>query len=184
MIDIKTIHVNPQNPRIISEKKFEKLKNSIKDFPKMLRLRPMVVKADGTILGGNMRFRAIQALGLELKPEWVTVAEELTPEEEKRFIIEDNVSFGEWDFDILANEWETAELEDWGIDLPAGWGIEDVVGENPPPKNNMHAVVIVAYENIEDLDKLTGLYELDCIDITEDIKNQISTQRKVYVFKK
>lgn len=117
MIDLNLIHVNDKNPRTISKKNFEKLKNSIKDFPKMLELRPIVIKTDGTILGGNMRFLAIKDLGLELKDEWFKVADKLTIEEEKRFIVEDNVSFGEWDSEMLANEWDRELLDQWGIDV-------------------------------------------------------------------
>lgn len=179
------IYLNPNNPRIIRDDKFKKLCQSIKEFPKMLELRPIIVDDKGMILGGNMRFRALQELGWEIKDEWVKKANDLTEEEKKRFIIEDNIPFGEWDWDKLADEWDAQDLGEWGIDLPTGWGIEDVVTEDGnKPKDDMHAIVIVAYEDLNDLDKLTSLYELECVDITEDIKDQISTQRKVYVFKK
>lgn len=117
MLDIR---VNPSNPRFIKDDKFKKLVKSIQEFPKMLELRPIIVDKTGMILGGNMRFKAIQELGLELKPEWVKVGE-LTSEEQRRFIVEDNLGFGEWDWDALANEYEKEELEDWGMDVDK-WG--------------------------------------------------------------
>jgi ParB-like chromosome segregation protein Spo0J len=113
LTDIKT---NPNNPRLIKDDKFKKLVQSIKDFPAMMSLRPIVVNSDMTILGGNMRYKACQELKMKQIPdEWVKIAEGLTPEEEKRFIIEDNVPFGEWDYDILANEWNVDLLNEWGL---------------------------------------------------------------------
>ena len=115
---LSDIRINPDNPRIIKDDKFKKLCDSIKEFPKMLELRPIIVDDTGLILGGNMRYRAIKELGLELKDKWVKKASDLTEEEKKRFVIEDNVPFGEWDWENLANEWNEEELVDWGIDLP------------------------------------------------------------------
>ena len=123
MIKISSIKANPDNPRVIKDAAFEKLCNSIKDFPKMMALRPMVVDADGVVLGGNMRLRALQHLGYkEIPDEWVKRADDLTPEEQKRFIITDNVPAGEWDWDELANGWDENDLTEWGIDLPTEWG--------------------------------------------------------------
>jgi len=116
LTDIKP---NPNNPRLIKDDKFKKLVQSIKDFPAMMSLRPIVVNSEMTILGGNMRYKACQELKMKTIPdEWVKIAEGLTPEEEKRFIIEDNVPFGEWDYDILANEWDTDLLSEWGLEVP------------------------------------------------------------------
>lgn len=115
------ISINPNNPRLIKDDKFKKLCQSIKDFPKMLELRPIVVDKDGVILGGNMRFRALQELGMEVKDEWVRVADKLTDDERRRFIIEDNVGFGDWDWDILSSTYEKEKLEDWGMDVDK-WG--------------------------------------------------------------
>jgi len=112
--DIKS---NPNNPRIIKDEKFEKLKKSIKEFPKMMALRPMVINEDNIVLGGNMRLKALKELGYtDVPDEWVKRAEYLTDEEARRFIIADNVGFGEHDWDILANEWDTDELADWGLE--------------------------------------------------------------------
>ena len=116
-VKLSTIKSNPNNPRLIKDAKFEKLKKSISEFPKMMELRPMVVNADNVILGGNMRFKALKDLGYkEVPEEWIKRAEDLTDEEARRFIIADNVGFGEHDFDILANEWDVQELEDWGLE--------------------------------------------------------------------
>lgn len=116
---ISEIKPNPNNPRIIRDEKFAKLKKSIQDFPKMMSLRPIILDNQNVILGGNMRFRALQDLGYkEIPEEWVKKASELTEEEKKRFIIEDNVPFGEWDWSMLANEWDSEDLKEWGLDVP------------------------------------------------------------------
>ena len=113
---IKEIKPNPDNPRVIRDEKFTKLKNSIQEFPEMLKLRPIVVDEDDVILGGNMRYRALQELGH--KEVWTIKASELTEAQKREFIIKDNVGFGEHNWDVLANEWDAAELEAWGLDIP------------------------------------------------------------------
>lgn len=114
------LKLNDQNPRTINDAKFKQLVASVADFPKMMLLRPIIVNEAGVILGGNMRYRACMELGfVEIPDEWVKVAKGLTEEEQRRFIVEDNVSFGEWDWDVLANEWDAAMLVDWGLDIPA-----------------------------------------------------------------
>jgi DNA modification methylase len=122
MIKLSTIKPNPNNPRVVKDAKFEKLCNSIKDFPEMFPLRPIVIDENSMILGGNMRFRALQHLGFkEVPDDWIKQANELTEEQKQRFIITDNVGFGEWDWDMLANEWEPEKLDEWGLDMP-DWG--------------------------------------------------------------
>jgi len=117
MIKITDIKTNPNNPRLIKDEKFAKLVKSINEFPKMMELRPLVVNADNVILGGNMRFKALKELGYTNIPkEWVKRADELTEDETRRFIIADNVGFGEHDWDLLANDWDSVELEEWGLD--------------------------------------------------------------------
>jgi len=111
------IKSNPNNPRVIKDHKFEKLKKSISEFPKMMELRPMVINEDNIVLGGNMRLKALKDLGYkEVPEEWVKRASDLTEEETRRFIIADNLGFGEHDWEMLANEWNVEELEDWGLD--------------------------------------------------------------------
>lgn len=122
---LSEIKRNPSNPRIIKDDKFKKLVTSIKEFPKMMSLRPMVIDGNNVVLGGNMRLKALEELKYkEIPDEWVKRADELTEDEQRRFIIADNVGFGEHDWEILANEWDAAELEDWGVDLPDGFAEE------------------------------------------------------------
>jgi DNA modification methylase len=116
IVDIKTVKPNPSNPRYIKDHKFTQLVKSIRHFPEMLQLRPIVVDADNIVLGGNMRLKACIEAGLKEVP--IIVASELTDEQQKEFIIKDNVGFGEWDWEQLANEWEIEQLSDWGLDLP------------------------------------------------------------------
>lgn len=114
-ISIKLVKSNPNNPRIIKDDKFEKLVASIKEFPKMLEIRPIVVNDDMIVLGGNMRLKACVAAGL--KEVFIIKASDLTEQEQKQFIIKDNVSGGEWDWNMLANEWDSEELDEWGLDV-------------------------------------------------------------------
>jgi len=119
MVKLSAIKPNPSNPRLIKDEKFEKLKQSIKDFPQMMELRPMVVDETMTLLGGNMRFKALQDLGYkEIPDNWLKKASELTEEQKKEFIIKDNVGFGEWEWEQLANEWDVEQLAEWGLDIP------------------------------------------------------------------
>ena len=103
-VKISAIKPNKDNPRLIKDDKFKKLVKSIKEFPEMLKLRPIVVDEDMMVLGGNMRLRASMDAGL--KEVWVEVAKELSEEQKKEFIVKDNVNFGEWDWDMVANEWK------------------------------------------------------------------------------
>lgn len=113
---------NPDNPRIIRDEKFARLKKSLKEFPQMMELRPIVVDENGVVLGGNMRLEALKANGhREIPDSWVKKASELTPEQKQEFIIKDNAGFGEWDWDCLANEWSDLPLSDWGVDIPEDW---------------------------------------------------------------
>jgi DNA modification methylase len=113
---ISQIKVNPDNPRIIKDEKFKQLVQSIKDFPQMLELRPIVVNSDMMVLGGNMRLRACQEAGLKKIP--ILHADQLTLEQQKEFIIKDNVGYGEWNWEQIANEWDTDLVKEWGLDIP------------------------------------------------------------------
>lgn len=122
-IKLTSVKSNPNNPRLIKDDKFKKLVESIRTFPEMLEKRPIVcvTDIDGKIypLGGNMRLKALQELGYkEIPKEWVTMADGWTEEQRREFIIKDNVGFGEWDWDELANNWDSEELEEWGLDVP------------------------------------------------------------------
>jgi hypothetical protein len=115
-VKIQEVKLNPNNPRIIKDDKFAKLVKSIQELPQMLEIRPIVVNADMVVLGGNMRLKACKEAGLKEVP--IIIADNLTEEQQREFLIKDNVSGGEWDWDILANEWDVEQLEDWGLDMP------------------------------------------------------------------
>jgi len=144
---LSEIRENPNNPRTIKEDKFEKLVRSIQDFPEMLEARPIVVNPDNIVLGGNMRLKACKAAGLIEAPVYVASWEE---SKAKEFIVKDNVGFGEWDWDILANEWDAAELEDWGLDV---WQpdeeppLDELIGE----EKNKPATMKITFESPEQL---------------------------------
>ena len=144
MIQLKDIKQNPNNPRKINEDKFAKLLNSIKEFPKMMALRPIIVNDDNIVLGGNMRLKALKELGYkEVPKEWIKKASDLTDEEVRRFIIQDNVSYGEWDWELLNIEWDTEQLSDWGLDAfeyePFEGSIDDFFEESDKkPREKVH----------------------------------------------
>ncbi len=119
-VNISQVKPNPNNPRIIKDAKFQKLVTSIKEFPDMLNKRPLIVftDVDGKycVLGGNMRLKALNELKYTEIP--VIIADEWTEEQKAEFLIKDNVGFGEWDWDQLANEWDAEKLDDWGLDIP------------------------------------------------------------------
>jgi DNA modification methylase len=122
--------LNESNPRTFTSKQLEQAKRSIKDFPEMMELRPMIAHQK-IIKGGNMRFRACVALGMEEVPAtWLIDAENLTPEQVKEFIIKDNLPFGEWDYKDLAQNWESAKLKDWGLNIPDFWINYDIKTED------------------------------------------------------
>lgn len=115
-VKISEIKTNPKNPRLIKDDKFKNLVKSIKEFPEMLELRPIVVDENNIVLGGNMRLKACIEVGL--KEVYIVKAEDLTEQQKDEFIVKDNVGFGEWDWDTLANEWDAEKLDSWGLDLP------------------------------------------------------------------
>ena len=114
-INIKEIKSNPNNPRVLKDDKFKKLVQSLKDFPEMANVRPIVVNTEMIVLGGNMRLRAMQEAGWKKAPVQIV---DWSIEKQNEFIIKDNVGFGEWDWDILANEWDAESLEEWGLIIP------------------------------------------------------------------
>ena len=124
-VKISQVKGNPNNPRIIKNDKFKKLVKSIQEFPEMLKLRPIVVDEDMIVLGGNMRLKASKDAGL--KEVWIEIAEGLTDEQKKEFIVKDNVGFGEWEWDMLANEWDSVKLAEWGLDV---WENQDDTQES------------------------------------------------------
>lgn len=115
---VTSLKLNPDNPRTISAGALEYLRNSIKDFPKMMTLRPIVVDENLMVLGGNQRLLAIQKLEMaEIPDEWVKNAGDLTKAEQQRFIVQDNIQAGGWEWELLTQNWDVEELENWGVDV-------------------------------------------------------------------
>jgi hypothetical protein len=160
---------NPENPRTIDKGKFQKLKNSIKEFPKMMALRPIVTNDDGMVLGGNMRLKALRELGYDKIPDdWVKKASDLTEDEKRQFIIVDNVGFGEWDWDVLANDWNPEELADWGLIVPDYFDPYTHKVETPEYKPINEKPEIA---DLYDMDKARELYaEIEGSDIPDEEK--------------
>jgi len=129
-VKITEVKVNPNNPRLIKDDKFKKLVRSIKDFPEMLNIRPIVVNSDMIVLGGNMRLKACKEAGLKEVP--IIIADNLTEEQQREFLIKDNTSGGEWDWEMIANEWDAELLNDWGLDV---WEPEEEKKEKEEPRD-------------------------------------------------
>lgn len=168
-IKLYKIKGNKKNPRIIKDKKFYDLVESIKGFPEMLEKRPIIVDEDMIVLGGNMRLKACKEAGL--KEVWVDSAEGWTEEQKNEFIIKDNVSSGDWEWDMLGNEWNSSELENWGLDV---WqnpdDVIDMVNKGdeysewvgmPEFESKEDAIkVVVNFLNEKDRDEFVKKYEL------------------------
>ena len=129
-LPISQINPNPENPRSISKLMFQKLKKSLQDFPEMLYKRPLVVDENNTVLGGNMRLMVLKDLNYREVP--VIRAEGWTEKQKQEFVVKDNVAFGEWDWDVLANEWDVDSLDEWGVALPVINEKLEPVGEDEP----------------------------------------------------
>jgi ParB-like chromosome segregation protein Spo0J len=147
-VKTKDIIPNTENPRIIKDDKFKKLVQSIKDFPEMLEIRPIVVNNEMMILGGNMRWKAIQEIGIKEVP--IIKAENLTEEQQREFLIKDNVGFGEWDWDALANDWNPEELNEWGLDVPLMLDSVEPDDLTEESKNNP-PMIKITLESVEQL---------------------------------
>jgi len=167
-VSISSIKENDANPRFINKHKFQKLVNSVKEFPEMLSLRPIVVDKDNIILGGNMRYKACKEIGL--KEVYIIQADDLDEKKAQEFIIKDNVGFGEWDWDVLANDWDTDLLEDWGLDLNIDNAIDDLEEDDDielpqsvqlePPKEY---ILIMAEPNSVDWEDLKETLKLKMV---------------------
>jgi hypothetical protein len=125
-VKITEVKSNPNNPRVIKDDKFKKLVQSVKDFPQMLGIRPIVVNDEMIVLGGNMRLKACIEAGI--KEVSIIKASDLTPEQQNEFIIKDNSNFGTWNWDDLANDWDDEKLVEWGLDLPVFFNDSDDLG--------------------------------------------------------
>lgn len=156
-IDITKIKSNPNNPRVIKDEKFKKLVQSIKKFPKMLSIRPIVVNEEMIVLGGNMRLKACIEAGLKNVP--VIKITDMTIEEQNEFIIKDNVGFGEWNWDNLANEWDSQTLSDWGLDVWVNNDIElnDFFEDNNDEEKKEKFQIVLDYSE-EDYNKVLDAF--------------------------
>jgi len=158
-VKITDIKTNPNNPRIIRDEKYNKLLKSIQDFPDMLNKRPIVAFTDKdgkyVVLGGNMRLKALKELKYKEVP--IIVADEWTEEQKHEFLIKDNVGFGEWDWDSLANEWDVEKLEDWGLDIPnwsAGLDVNNMTEEDIDIEEEFDAIGIT-----KDIKRVTFIFD-------------------------
>ena len=127
-VNVSEVKENPDNPRYIRDSKFKKLVKSIKEFPEMLEKRPIVVDENMVVLGGNMRLKACKSAGLF--EVWIDKAVGWTDKQKREFVVKDNVGFGEWDWDILANDWDSSQVEEWGLDV---W--QDPIEEDDLPED-------------------------------------------------
>jgi len=151
-VKLSDVKSNPNNPRLIKNDKFEKLVQSLKDFPEMAKVRPIVVNQDFVVLGGNMRLKAMKEAGWKEVPIQVV---DWSEEQQREFIIKDNVGFGEWEWDVLANEWEVENLNDWGLDIPmfapaVDYSIlddEDVSGQLEDMTNGVKKAIQIEFES-------------------------------------
>jgi|APGre2960657404_1045060.scaffolds.fasta_scaffold11232_2 hypothetical protein len=151
-VKITELVLNDQNPRFIKDHKFKKLVESIKSFEKMLDIRPIVVDENMVILGGNMRFRACREAGLKKIP--VMIVENLTDAEKNEFMIKDNVGFGEWNFDMLANTFDSVQLVDWGMDVPIAFNDDDLFDIENASGFNESVNFTIKCDSIEQMEQL------------------------------
>lgn len=150
-LNIAAIKPNEENPRFITDAKFKKLVKSIKDFPEMLEARPLVIDEDNVVLGGNMRLKALRAAGVIDVPVKKVIG--WTEQQKREFIIKDNVGFGEWDWDILANSWDAEILDHWGLDIPV-FGIDEDNEDEEPKEESQTFSIKVVLDNQRKQDKL------------------------------
>ena len=178
LVKISKVKPNETNPRFIKDNKFKKLVKSIKEFPEMLKLRPIVVNKDMVVLGGNMRLKACKEAGL--KDVWILKADNLTEEQQKEFIVKDNVGFGEWDWDILANDWDIKELEDWGLD---GFPF-DIDADEKDEDDYSKKIEVPKYEPKGEKPETVELFDKEkADDFIEKIKaSGISKEEKAFLF--
>lgn len=155
-VKVNELKENPNNPRFIRDSKFEQLVKSIREFPEMLSVRKLVVNKDYVVLGGNMRLKAIKEAGVkEVDIEVVDWSEE----KEKEFIIKDNLGYGEWDFEMLANEWEVESLTEWGLDIP-GLTLPDITEELEKEDSPYSEKILTPiYEPSDEKPKVESLYD-------------------------
>ena len=186
-VKISKVKGNPSNPRIIKNDKFKKLVKSIQEFPEMLKLRPIVVDEDFMVLGGNMRLKASKEAGL--KEVWIDIAEGLTEEQKKEFIVKDNVGFGEWDWAMLGNEWNTIKITEWGLDVwenqddrneldaEVEWtGMPEFNNDDLSPKRQL----IISFRNEDDIKAFANLIKQNITEKTKSLWYPIAPHEKQF----
>jgi hypothetical protein len=171
-LDLKSIKPNPNNPRIIKNEQYKRLVKSLREFPEMLELREIVVDENMMVLGSNMRLRALQEIGE--KEAIVKIAEGLTEDQKKEFIIKDNSAFGSWNYEELANAWSDLPLVDWGIECLECQDLIDYEQEwqgMPEYKSEaqVYRSMIVHFATETDFRKFMVLMEQDVTDKTKFI---------------
>jgi ParB-like chromosome segregation protein Spo0J len=171
-VSISSIKENENNPRSINKQKFEKLVKSVKEFPQMLSLRPIVVNKDNIILGGNMRYKACREVGL--KEVYIIQAEDLTDKQAEEFIIKDNIGFGEWDWDILANTFDNVELKEWGLDV---WQPEEEIDYSVLDEIDLEEKI----DNLYDQTKKSVILEYPTEQYEKDIRPHIDKLKTIGV---
>jgi hypothetical protein len=171
-ISIELVKMNKDNPRTIKGDKFKKLVKSIKEFPEMLEIRPIVVDDDMIVLGGNMRLKACLEAGL--KEVHIIKFKDLTEEKKKEFIVKDNVGYGEWDFDLLLKDWNKEDLIDWGLDVKEKKE-EDLIGDVEFAEELLleHNYIVLYFDNLMDYE-----VAMDKLDIKK-VKNFSETRKAV-----
>ena len=171
-VSISSIKENDANPRFINKHKFQKLVNSVKEFPEMLSLRPIVVDKDNIILGGNMRYKACKEIGL--KEVYIIQADDLDEKKAQEFIIKDNVGFGEWDWDILANTFDNVELKDWGLDV---WQPEEAIDYSVLDEIDLEEKI----DNLYDQTKKSVILEYPTEEYEKDVRPYIDKLKTIGV---
>jgi ParB-like chromosome segregation protein Spo0J len=177
---ISKLKNNPNNPRFIKDDKFEKLKKSISEFPEMMEKRHIVCVTDddGKLypLGGNMRLKALQELGYkEISDNWILLADEWTEEQRREFVIKDNVGFGEWNWEELANAWDSEKLEEWGLDLP---GFESYNDINYSEKNKE-----IYFDDLKDEIEMKLTFNQDEFNFINSSLSKISSSKENAILK-
>ncbi len=169
MIKIGLLKANKNNPRTLKDAKFRKLVNSVREFPEMMEKRQIVIDSweNPTILAGNMRFKALEAIGYtEVPEEWIITAEGWTEEQKREFVIKDNAHAGDWDWEALQSDWDTSQLTDWGLDVKNPAQEKDGVSQSLELKENINYIVLTT-DNETDYLYMASLLDIKPVKVSE-----------------
>lgn len=171
LVDINSIKLNPDNPRFIKDYRFDNLVKSLQDFPKMMRIRPVIVNPELMVLGGNMRYRAAKQAGWTQIPIEIV---DLTPEEQREFVIKDNINGGDWNWEMLNQDWDKEQLEAWGMELPNDLTLDPNLEWDGMPESSNSDLgafrqIIVSFKNQDNVDKFAQLIGQRITDKTKSI---------------